>query len=301
MALFTTTTKPAGNLPGGLPPVVQQAFAKVTDLGSLPEVTARIVEVVEDPRATARTVHDVVHCDPALATKILKVVNSAFYGLPSQVASLERAILMLGLNSVKNLALAASVSSLIQDAQITPEFHARDVWRHSVAVGVSARLLAGASKAVPADEAFVAGLTHDIGLIVMQQVLPAKLREVALRCQAAPQNYCAAEIELIGADHQAFGGALAAKWKFPPALRHAINYHHEPSSLQPDFQRLAAVVYLADLLSAVARHGYWLTAQTNERSEWMMNLLGLSCEALDRVGESLPDHLAEAEQVFGAT
>ena len=93
----------------GLAPNVQRAVARVTEIGSLPEVTTRILEVVENPRATARQVHEVVRADPALAAKILKIVNSSFYGLPAQIGNLERAIVMLGLAALKNLALATSL------------------------------------------------------------------------------------------------------------------------------------------------------------------------------------------------
>jgi HD-like signal output (HDOD) protein len=283
-----------------LPPELQKAMSRVTEISSLPDVTACIVAVVEDPRATSHDVHQAVKTDPALATRILKIVNSAFYGLPSQVASLDRAILMLGLSAVKNLALAASLSRLLTGAQITDEFSTRDLWRHSVAVGVAAKLLARAAKYPQADEAMVTGLVHDMGLILAQQLFPAQMSQVVETCFCEPQSFVAAEERILGADHQVFGGALAAKWKFPPGVRHAITYHHEPSSLQPEFQKLAAIVYLADTLCCQGRFGLWVTGQTQEPAEWMLKLIGLSAESLTQVAEELPERLDEAEQIFTA-
>lgn len=283
-----------------LPPELHKALSHVTEISSLPEVTAKIVQVVEDPRATARDIHDIVRTDPALASKVLKIVNSAFYGLPSQIGSLDRAILMLGLSAIKNLALASSLSRLIKPGPICAQFETRDVWLHCISVGVCARSLAIASHSVPPDEAFVAGLVHDIGLIVSQQLFPAKMREVAESCYVTPQSYCASEATFIGADHQTFGGALAAKWKFPPALRSAIAYHHEPSSLQAEFQKIAAVVYLADALCAQARFGFWLTAQTQGPEEWMLALTGVTLSHLDEIKQAMPAQLDEAEQIFTA-
>ncbi|MFQ5494669.1 MAG: HDOD domain-containing protein, partial [Phycisphaerae bacterium] len=94
--------------------VVDKAIASIGDLATLPEVTIKIIEIVEDPKSTARDLHEVIKNDPALSVKILKVVNSAFYGLPGQVASVDRAIILLGLSAVKNIAIAASIARLFK-------------------------------------------------------------------------------------------------------------------------------------------------------------------------------------------
>ena len=190
MPVFSSSGSTGGN-PGAdaavaagktLPPSLMKAMSRVTEVSSLPEVTVKIVQVVENPDASARDIHDIVRSDPALAAKILKVVNSAFYGLPAQIAGLDRAILMLGLSVVKNLALATSLSRLLKAERITQDFGPRDLWKHCIAVGVCARNLARVSKSDQIDEAFVAGLVHDMGLIVSQQLFPAKLTETAERC-----------------------------------------------------------------------------------------------------------------------
>jgi HD-like signal output (HDOD) protein len=281
-----------------LPPEVQRALAKVTEIGALPEVTARIVQAVEDPSATPKVVQRAVEYDPALTTKILKLVNSAFYGLPSQVASLERAIVMLGLSAVRSLALAASLSRLFKNDRICEQFTTADLWRHCVAVGVCSRLLARAARGVPGDEAFVAGLVHDMGLIIAQQLFREQVSQVAQRCLAEPQSYCAAEEVAFGADHQALGGALAAKWKFPPGVCHAVAYHHDPSSLQPDLQKMAALVYLADTLCCQGQQGFWLTAANQELSPRLMELTGVTADELTQTAADLPSRLAEAEKIF---
>lgn len=283
-----------------LPPELQKAVAKVTEINSLPEITTRIVQVVEDPRATARDMHDIVRTDPALAAKILKVVNSAFYGLPAQIASLDRAILMLGLSAVKNIALAASLSRMFRAEALCDQFAARDLWRHCVAVGVCARELAKISKSPHVDETFVAGLVHDMGLIVSQQLFPTKLREVAETCFHTPQSFCTVEERILHADHQALGGALAGRWKFPPGLRYAIAYHHDPSMLQPEFQRVATTVFAADTLCCQNRYGFWLTAQLQQLTDETLALVEMTSTQLTEVLEALPERVEEAEQIFTA-
>jgi len=280
-----------------LSPELQKAIARVTEISSLPEVTTRIVEVVEDPKSTAQDMHDIVKHDPALAAKILKVVNSAFYGLPSQIASLDRAIVMLGLSAVKNIALAASLSRLFRPGAISERFAARDLWTHCIAVGVCARLLTQVNLG-SVEEAFVAGLVHDMGLLVEYQLFPKKLQAVAERCETQPQDFCAAEQEIIGADHQAFGAALAAKWKFPAALRCAISHHHTPNKLKPEFKRLATTIQVADAICCENELGFYLTAQTQDVTDEMLEAVGVREEQVGELLEVLPERIQETEQIF---
>lgn len=298
MAMFSGEVKPAGTSSKDLPPDLQKSIAKVNELSSLPEVTSRIVEVVENPDATAKDIHGVVEKDPALATRILKIVNSAFYGLPSQVASLERAILMLGLSALKNLALATSVTRLIKPGPICDEFQTLDLWKHCVAVAVCSKMIAHQARHPAPDEAFVAGLVHDMGLIVAQQVCPNSMKVVAERCIAEPQDFCALEQEVIGADHQAFGGAVAARWKFPPGLRFAIAYHHEPDGLKPEFQKVTSIVHLADTLCCNLRYGFWLTAFMQDPPDEMLDTVGIKASVFERIAADLPAAVEEANQAF---
>src|SRR5256885_10161274 len=158
--------------------LVAEALKKVTTLSTLPEVTAKIVETVEDPKSTAASLHKIVAHDPALATRVLKVVNSSFYGLPGQIGSIERAIVLLGLNAVKNIAVAASLGQLFRGAKLCEGFTAKDLWTHCIAVAVAAREMARQMKAPIADEAFLAGGDHDIGHPGLRQLWPEQLRGV---------------------------------------------------------------------------------------------------------------------------
>ncbi len=288
---------PAGQAGVGLPPHLQKAMARVTELSSLPEVTTRIVALVEDPKSTAQDMHDIVKNDPALATKILKVVNSAFYGLPSQISSLDRAIVMLGLSAVKNIALAASLSRLFRPGQITERFDARDLWEHCIAVGVCARLLAEAAH-LPVEESFVAGLVHDVGLLVEYQLFPNELRSAAERSEAASEPFGALERELIGADHQAFGAALAAKWKFPPTLRNAISYHHNPELLAVEHRRPVSIIHIADTICCQNQLGFYLTARHQELTEQQLQDSGLSEASVAGALEPLAERIEETRAIF---
>ncbi len=280
-----------------LSPALQKALSKVTEISSLPEITTHVVAVVEDPKSTAQDLHDIVKHDPALAAKILKVVNSAFYGLPSQISSLDRAIVMLGMSAVKNIALAASLSRIFRPGPISDRFSARDLWTHCIAVGSCARMIAEATYG-KAEETFVAGLVHDMGLLVEYQVLADKLREVVDRCQSQPQDFLRAEREIIGADHTLFGAALAGKWKFPPALRFAIAYHHDPAALKPEVRSLPTAIQIADIICCQNEIGFYLTAQTGEVTDAVLQTIGITEARLGEILEKLPDRIQETESIF---
>src|SRR5690606_32325129 len=110
---------------------IANAIREISHIATLPEITLKIVSLVEDPKSTAQDLHKVISNDPALCARILKVVNSAFYGLPGQIGSINRAIVLLGLNAVKNIAIAASLAKLFRGGALTPTFAARDLWAHS--------------------------------------------------------------------------------------------------------------------------------------------------------------------------
>src|SRR3954467_8723229 len=213
------------------PALVADAVKKVTNISTLPEVTANIVATVEDPKSTAASLHKIVAHDPALVTRILKVVNSAFYGLPGQIGSIERAIVLLGLNAIKNIAVATSLGQLFRGIKLCEGFTAKDLWTHCIAVGVTARELARQMKVPIADEAFLAGLIHDTGLLVSLQVWPDKLKLACETAQKTERDFCEIEREIVGVDHQQLGQGLAELWKFPRSCQLVSGYHHKPTTL----------------------------------------------------------------------
>lgn len=276
--------------------VVDKALAAVGDIATLPEVTIKIIEIVEDPKSTARDLHEVIKNDPALSVKVLKVVNSAFYGLPGQVASVDRAIILLGLSAVKNIAIAASIARLFKGKRISEQFNASDLWRHSVGTAVAARSIAKCSPhPVMTDEVFVAGLIHDIGTLIERQAFPDEFATVINRCHSAEQDFLECEREIIGADHQAFGVGLTTKWKFPRHLRAAVGFHHNPEALSVELRNMATLIRMADILCCHERIGFYLTTCKDTITEEMLDLLGVTSEQLEELRADLPDQLAEAE------
>ena len=241
--------------------VVSSAIREISHIATLPEITMKIVELVEDPKSTAQDLHKVIANDPALCSRILKVVNSSFYGLPGQIGSINRAIVMLGLNAVKNIAIAASLAKLFRGGELTNNFSAKDLWTHSNVTAAAAKMVANSLKLGLSDEAFLAGLIHDIGLMVEMQYDRNKLIEVFRRVGAdaagVPANdMLAAELTVFEATHQDFGAGLCEKWKFPKSFSMVTGFHHRPMDLPAENRTLTCIIYVADRLAADTGQGF---------------------------------------------
>ncbi|MHC4219772.1 MAG: HDOD domain-containing protein [Planctomycetota bacterium] len=284
--------------------IVSSAIAEISHIATLPEITLKIIELVEDPSSTAQDLHKVISNDPALCSRILKVVNSAFYGLPRQIGSINRAIVLLGLNAVKNIAIAASLTKLFRGGELCSRFSAKDLWVHSIATAACAKLICDEMKLGVSDEAFLAGLIHDIGIMVEVQAMRHELlqvfEEMTFDGDGAPtcdmQEF---ERRILGADHQSFGSGLCDAWKFPKSFTYVTHHHHDPTQLPAANRMLTAIVYVADRLASEAGFGFRADLQSLDCDAGILADLNLTEEHLESVKENLPKAFEEIEATFG--
>jgi len=260
------------------------------EIATLPEVTMKIVEVVQDERSTAHDLHQIVRNDPALSARVLRVVNSAFYGLPGQIGSIDRAIMLLGLNAVKNIAIAASIGKMFKSSVVCDDFTGKDLWTHSVAVGATNKLITSAIGMALPDEAFLTGLIHDIGLVAVMQCHSEDIRKIVdLTKSGVP--YRKAEEEIIGANHQEIGAALTAKWKFPRSFQFVTGFHHEPMALAPENRMLSVITHISDILCARGEIGMKITVETEEIPQELQDEIGITSEQLNEIAGNIDNEL----------
>lgn len=283
--------------------VVESAIKSISHIATLPEITLKIIELVEDPTSTAQDLHKIIAHDPALCSRILKVVNSAFYGLPRQIGSINRAIVLLGLNAVKNIAIAASLAKLFRGGDLCPKFSARDLWIHSVATAAASKLICDELHLGLPDEAFLAGLIHDIGIMVEMQAERNKLVQVfesmAFDKDGNPdRDMREIERSVFGPDHGAFGAGLCEAWKFPKSFTFVTGYHHNPMDLPSGSRTLACVVYVADRLAALSGQGFRADVQVLDIDPAVCEELGLTADSLAHIRQNLPDCIEEVQSTF---
>lgn len=283
--------------------VVEAAIREISHIATLPEITVKIIELVEDPSSTAQDLHNVISNDPALCSRILKVVNSSFYGLPGQIGSINRAIVLLGLNAVKNIAISASLAKLFRGGDLCPNFAARDLWQHSIVTATAAKLVADElSMGIP-DEAFLSGLIHDIGVMVEMQYSREKLvttiGQLEVSADGAPtKDMLAVELAVFGANHQQFGAALCGKWKFPAVFAQVCGHHHKPSELPAGSRVLPCMVHIADRLAGAYPDGYRLDIMSMAPDAAAMDEIKLSPAKLPILQEKLVKTLSETASML---
>jgi HD-like signal output (HDOD) protein len=283
--------------------IVGDAIREISHIATLPEITLKIVELVEDPRSTAQDLHKIIANDPALCSRILKVVNSSFYGLPGQIGSINRAIVMLGLNAVKNIAIAASLAKLFRGGDLAPSFSAKLLWTHSVVTAATAKMLADRMGLACADEAFLSGLMHDIGIMVEMQSDRTKLIEVVQKAGADDAGIPSTDmLELeearYGANHQQFGAGLCQKWKFPATFALVTGHHHNPSALPAESRTLPALIYIADRIAAEVSGGFRLDLLSTDIAPEVLDILKLTKQKIDDLRLELPAHLKSVESML---
>lgn len=283
--------------------IIDSAIKGISHIATLPEITIKIIELVEQPTSTAQDLHNVIANDPALCSRILKVVNSAFYGLPRQIGSINRAIVLLGLNAVKNIAIAASLTKLFRGGELCPNFSARDLWVHSIATAAGSKLICDTLRIGLPDEAFLAGLIHDIGVMVEVQALRDQLVQVfdqmEFDSEGAPlKDMRELERTIIGADHCAFGAALCETWKFPKSFAFVTGCHHDPLELPTGSRALASVVYTADHIVCEAGYGFRSDLPSLELDKDVLSEIHITDAQLKSVREQLPAVFEEVEAMF---
>ncbi|GJM18121.1 MAG: phosphohydrolase [Phycisphaeraceae bacterium] len=282
---------------------VNSAIREISHIATLPEITLKIIDLVEDPSSTAQDLHKVISNDPALCSRILKVVNSSFYGLPGQIASINRAIVMLGLNAVKNIAIAASLAKLFRGGELTPNFSAKDLWTHSNATAAACKIICAELGLGLGDEAYLAGLIHDIGVMVEMQYDRNKLIEAVEACNADSDGVpttgmLETEEQVFGANHQDFGTALCEKWKFPATFAVVTGFHHRPADAPSESRTIVSIVHAADRIASEVVGGFRLDLPDLTIDKGVRETLGLTDDKITSVREKLVEALEDMDNAL---
>lgn len=237
--------------------VFQQTLEKkLADLPPLPAVVTRIMDTVNRPDTSAEDLNRLISMDQGLSSKVLRIVNSAYYGFPKRISTITHAIVILGFNTVRNLVLGVSAFGLLTQKSMPYGLNRTKFWEHSIAVAVASSFLA--KRYMPrarsaAEEAFVGGLLHDIGTLFLDSYFPVQYAVAMAFAAREGKASREAETLVLGIDHVMVGRRIAECWNFPPHLVAMLGGHHEPAN-QTEFFELTAVVHAADWLAWQCGH-----------------------------------------------
>ncbi len=222
-----------------------QFLQDVKELPTLPTVVAQIMVTMDQPTSSARDLERLIANDQAIAARLLKLANSAFYGLPGKVTSLSRAITLLGFNTVRSMVLTIGIVDRFSGPSANKYFDRGQFWEHSLSVAVASKQLVGKDPTVNPEEAHIAGLLHDIGKVIADHSVPEKYLKAMQLHHEQNVDQLDAERLTIGISHDEIGALVAVKWRFPDFIREALAYHHRPDEAE-EYQTIVGVVSLAN-------------------------------------------------------
>jgi len=232
---------------------LERLFTRVGELSTLPHVATRIIQIADDDNTGTEDLLAAVESDPALAARVLRRVNSSYYALRNKVADLKSAISMLGFREMRNLALTAYVSRLFQDDGSRGLYSRSALWNHLVAVGTTARMIAKTCGNAMSEEAYLAGLLHDMGLILLDQHLHRAFCKVLDRVDESMATTDVEQDELTF-DHAEVGAFVAEQWQLSEKIVATVRFHHQPQQADPQYRGLVGSVAVANYLCS--RKGY---------------------------------------------
>ncbi|MCL6474453.1 MAG: HDOD domain-containing protein [Firmicutes bacterium] len=242
------------SITGVFPKSPQDVVQNIGELAVLPQVVLKVLDMTSNTRATTQELEDVIGQDQALTSKVLTLANSSYYGLPQRVSSLREAVMFLGFRVVRNIAMTASCYNMFIGKSDSQSLLKRRIWKHSVDTSLLTRLVCAYAPDVVPDEAFAAGLLHDIGKTVLEQYYPQAMIQVVQTAERLGIRHHEAEEQILGFNHADVGLALAIHWNLPTALAESLGYHHciSAASVAP---RLVAVVAIASDISNMLEDG----------------------------------------------
>ncbi len=262
---------------------IRRKIKSIKSLPTLPEVAQKISKMVEDDKTSATELGRIISTDPAISGRVLRLVNSSFYGFPGRISSISNAIILLGFDVVKSLIISVSVFEMMEKGIL-------GLWEHSLGCAIASRFIAKKVKGCDPEEISVAGLLHDIGKVVVSIQLAEDYEEIKKTITDKKVTFIQAEKEVLDLTHEDIGCWLAESWNLPIGLLEPISCHHHPQQAQ-QAKVATDIVHLANFLIRAMGHGSGGDPWVPELNRKSWERLGLSMQDLEEIIADLGDEL----------
>lgn len=230
---------------------LEKLFARIGEVASLPAAAEKVLRITDNENADPEQLCEAIQSDPVLVARVLRRLNSSYYALSQRISDLKTAIGLLGLREIRNLALTVFVSRIFDGGAVHGTYNRDNLWAHSVGVAVASRLVARVCGLAGCEEAYIAGLLHDIGLILLDQTLRRHFHRLIDSINEQTPTHVI-ESRMLAFDHAMLGGFVTRRWNFPDAVADAITFHHQPLSYDGPHKELVNVVAVANYLCSRA-------------------------------------------------
>ncbi|NDY43173.1 HDOD domain-containing protein [Dissulfurirhabdus thermomarina] len=279
------------------PKKIDEIYAAVDRLPPFPEIAHRVMLLMDDPKATVQDMVEIVKYDQGITTNILRVCNSAAFGLPRKVESLSTAISLLGQRQLVDIIMANCGERLLSESVPGYDLKSRELWWHSVTTATASKLIARRCREAFPPHLFTTALLHDIGKIVLHTYVRDDFERITALVKERGVPFYVAEAEVLGADHARIGAEILSRWNFPAEIVEGVRIHHQPEACREN--HLGAVVALSDLLSVVMGIGAGVDGLTYEGGSELLEICGLEAGEMDLLLAELWDELRRTEDMLG--
>jgi putative nucleotidyltransferase with HDIG domain len=235
--------------------VIQKTLETISTIPTLSIVIDKLSRLLQNPQTSAEEIGKAITTDQALASKVLRLVNSAFYGFPGKISTITHAVVILGFSTVKNIVLTASIFDAFTDKTHSPsDFNREQFWLHSIGCGAASQAIAKHIGFREKEECFIAGLIHDIGKIILYYYFPEEFKAVFQNARDKGILFIESEREMLGLTHAEIGAIIVRRWNLPENLQAVVKSHHNPAQ-GADFYQITGVVHCADIFTRAMEIG----------------------------------------------
>jgi len=276
--------------------LMEKIMQTVEDLPPMPNVVMKSQEVLADPNSSVKDLSSILEMDQSIVSKVLKLANSAYYGLSGRVSSIHHASSLLGQKILGEIITMAGVSGFLANAMEGYQQEAGELWRHSIATGICSRIIADKRKPEISNEAYMAGLLHDVGKIILDPYVLERRKEFDDFLEDEEHIFLDAEKEILGFDHTEIASEVCKKWNIPKPIIFAIRYHHSPSLSQGN--ELSYLTHAADYIAIMSGIGYGDDTLLNEMEEDVMDFLNLTQEEISGILLEVIESVEKVTQEF---
>jgi putative nucleotidyltransferase with HDIG domain len=231
-------------------------LANKSEISSIRNIVSGIIRVIDNPKSTAKDLKDMVQVDPPLTGRMLRLANSAYYPPQKKISDIQQAIIWVGYEAVKELALSQKVCEIFNKDKFIEGYSRKALWKHSLAVALLGKMIYRREFGERGENIYVAGLLHDIGLIAEDQFCQDEFRLTLSKSKNELKNITQVEYEVLGYDHADLGQALVDSWNLPQELVIAIGNHHNPGEIAEEFSKITSTLYVADSFCQEKDMGY---------------------------------------------
>lgn len=279
-------------------PSARKLLDKFKTIRTLPHIVTRLVQLVNDEESTLQDFEEVIRLDPALVARLLTLVNSSYFGLTRKVDSISRAVALLGMKNLHNIAVTDAIQGMLRSDSGSTEFSPQRLWLHSAASGICCKMIAERIFTINGDDAYLCGILHDIGLIVEMEAARASFLQLIDQLAPGGPPIIELEKELLATDHCQIGYILAKEWRIPDAIAEAIrDHHHDSGQIAPSSP--TGILQMSEYIIQQLNFPSIKEGLANSLAPTLAAHIQSNVEEYKVLAEDLPEELEKTKKMYG--